>query len=86
VRRKHKPPDLDPVITEFHNELTGETKWKVFARGQFFQGIKLREPFSKTFATREEAIACYAENFGWVPRGEFQPTEAEITDTPSYES
>ena len=74
MRRKRRPEKRDPIITELHNDITGETKWRVFRQGYAIDGFMLRQPFSEDFDTREEAVACYAERFGWTSVGEFQPT------------
>lgn len=97
-KAKEKDRKDDPRIIELHNALTGETKWEVFRRGFSIDGFMLRQPFSEEFETREEAIACYAENFGWSSVGEFQPTrddasygyakseDEEIPDPTQYET
>lgn len=61
---------LDPKIVELRNEITGETKWRVFAQGRAQAHVP---PFLRDFDTREEAIACYADNFGWRAVDDFQP-------------
>lgn len=69
----------DPQIIELHNELTGKTKWRVVKSGYAPAGHLLMAPFSREFDTREEAIACYADNFGWVAVADFQPTREDAS-------
>ena len=78
-RKKPKEKELDPVIIEFRNQITGETKWRVYKKGWESGGRSIRSaPWIRDFDTREEAIECFAENFGWVADGErFQPAEPE---------
>ncbi len=80
-RHKTKEDKLDPVIIPMTNQVTGAKQWRVFKKG-FYATRGISSPsWSRDFDTREEAIACFADNFGWVRDrdGElFQPTEDDV--------
>lgn len=71
MKKKAKSPD--PCIIEDVNEITGESRWRVWKNGIYLtRGVSV-PPFTRTFDTREEAEVCFAEEFGWVKVKEYQP-------------
>lgn len=76
--------DPDPSIVELHNDITGKTKWRVSKNGiSLARGFSI-PPWHRDFDTREEAVECYADNFGWSSVDKFQPTEEDKTEPPGF--
>lgn len=73
MRKKKEPKSLNPRIIEYVNEITGESRWRVWKNGWMVPRGPSMPPWSRDFDTREEAEKCFADNFGWVKVKEYQP-------------